>query len=65
MCSCNRTPEDEADLDMMMCEMDHWYEQEREIIDRAEAQRPLNWYKVAANICLPSLAYTAITEPRA
>lgn len=62
MCTCNRTPEDEEDLDMMMCEMDHWYEQEREIINRAEAQQP-DWYKTAMNLCLPSLAFTAQMEP--
>jgi len=64
MCSCNRTPEDEEDLDMMMCEMDHAYERERELIDRAEAQKP-DWLNVAKDLCLPSLAFTAAMEPRA
>ena len=60
MCNCDRTPDDDKDMDEISMV---WYEQEREILDRAEAQRPLQWYEVAQNLCLPSLAYTAQTEP--
>lgn len=57
---CDRTPEDGKDMDEIAMT---WYEQEREILDRAEAQQPVDWYKVAQNLCLPSLAHTALTEP--
>lgn len=62
MCSCNREPDDDEDLDLMTCEMDHAYEQERELIDRAEAQQP-DYFPMAQSLCLPSLVYTALTEP--
>ena len=59
---CDRTPEDEMDMEEISMV---WYEQERELIDRAEAQRPTDWYKMAQNLTLPSLAFTAQMEPRA
>jgi len=45
-------------MDEMLMEM---AERERELIDRAEAQKP-DWYKTARNLCLPSLAFTAQME---
>jgi len=39
-------------------------ERERELIDRAEAQKP-DWLNIAKDLCLPSLVYTAVMEPRA
>ena len=53
MCSCNREPEDDQDMEALMMDM---AEQERELIDRAEAQQP-DWLNVAKDLCLPSLAY--------
>jgi len=50
----------DEDMDDMLMEM---AERERELIDRAEAQKPLDWYEVAQNLCLPSLAFTAQMEP--
>ena len=57
---CDKVPEDEMDMAEIS---DAWYARERELIDRAEAQQAPDWYKVAAQTCLPSLAFTAITEP--
>jgi threonyl-tRNA synthetase len=60
---CDRNPDDDRDMNDIA---DVWYEQERELIDRAEAQKPsTDWYKLAAQTCLPSLIHTALTEPRA
>ena len=61
-CNCDKSPDDDQDANEIM---DEWYEQERELIDRAEAQRPTDWYKMAQNLTLPSLAFTAQMEPRA
>ena len=58
-CECERSPDE--DMDDMLMEM---AERERELIDRAEAQKP-DWLNVAKDLCLPSLAYTAVMEPRA
>lgn len=61
MDQCDRNPDDDRDMNEIA---DEWYEQEREQIDRAEAQKPAtDWFKVAANLCLPSLIHTALTEP--
>ena len=58
---CDRTPQDDQDMEALM--MDE-AERERELIDRAEAQKP-DWLNVAKDLCLPSLAYTAVMEPGA
>lgn len=60
-CKCERTPDEDRDMDEIAAE---WYERERELIDRAEEQKPLDWYKVAQAVCLPSLAFTAAMEGR-
>lgn len=58
MRSCNRSPEEDQDMDEMMMEM---AERERELLDRAEDQCP-DWYGIARDLCLPSVFAAGIAS---